>query len=131
MKLATYRRLSKLLKAGKLKNLERELAPFLVENDPDARFLNVHFSTTLSGEETDARLVSELHKLSAELHPPSLRELAWRYRHGDDVPKDYAKFKDLLATAAILGNETAKRDLAVVLEIDLDYSGLAMRFPEH
>ena len=131
MKLATYRRLSKLFNDGKFKKLERELAPFLAENDPDARFLNVHFSTTLSGEETDARLVSELHKLSAELHPPSLSELAWRYRHGDDVPKDYAKFKDLLATAAILGNEAAKRDLAVVLEIDLDYSGLAMRFPEH
>jgi TPR repeat protein len=131
MKRTTYRRLTRLFAAGKFKKLELELAPFLAESDPDARFLNVHFSTTLSGAEMDARMVSELHKLSAELHPPSLRELAWRYRHGDDVPRDYAKFKDMLATAAILGNEAAKRDLAVVLEIDLGYSRLAMRFPEN
>jgi len=128
---ATYRRLSRLFDAGKLEKLERELAPFLADNDPDARFLNVHFSTgPMSGEELDQRALHELMALSTELHGPSLREMAWRYRHGDNVEADYSKFKDLLAAAALLGNKEAKQDLAVILEIDLGYTGLVEKFPK-
>ena len=38
MKPTTYRLLAKLLMTGKLKMLEEQLAPFLVERDLDARF---------------------------------------------------------------------------------------------
>jgi TPR repeat protein len=131
MKPTTYRRLDKLLKLGNMKKLDKELEPFLAENDPDARFLSLHFSVAeVSGEQFDARKIEGLHSLAAELHPPALLELAWLYKHGDDgVPIDCAKFKDLLATAALLGNERAKQDLAIYLEFDLGYSGLTERFP--
>ncbi|NGM47299.1 hypothetical protein G5B31_17315 [Rhodobacter sp. SGA-6-6] len=110
-----------------------ELLPFLAENDPDARFLNAHFSTDPeeTGAELDRRTARELQALAADLHPRSLHALAWRYRHGDDVPADHAKFKDLLAAAALLGNKPARQDLAHILERDLGLSGLGKRFPRN
>lgn len=131
MKSKTYRRLAKLLATGKLNKLEKELAPFLAERDLDARFLNLHFSSSsISDEAFDARMVDELHQLSAELHHGAMVELAWLYKLGDGVSADYAKFKDLLAAAALLGNERARQNLAIFLESDLGYSGLAARFPQ-
>ncbi|MBI1493680.1 hypothetical protein [Halocynthiibacter styelae] len=119
-------RLQNLMNKGELHVLAEELKPFLAEGDLDARYLNCLFSIDPdeSGDDLDSRKITELKMLALKWHRPSLLDLAWAYRYGDDVERDSGKFLQLMTAAAFLGDEQAKRHVAEFIELETDNAGL-------
>ena len=112
---------------GELKTLAKKLEPFLREGDLDARYLACSFSIDPdeTGEALDLRRIQELEALASMWHRASLVDLAWAYRHGDDVERDEQKFQNLMTAAALLGDQGASRILAEYLEFEIGETGLS------
>lgn len=112
---------------GDLAILAKELEPFLKEGDLDARYIASCFSIDPdeTGDAFDLRRIQELEALSLKWHRASLIDLAWAYRHGDDVERDERKFQNLMTAAALLGDQGATRALAEFLEFELGQTGLS------
>jgi TPR repeat protein len=115
-----------LFEKGDLTTLAKGLEPFLKDGDLDARYLACGFSIdpNETGEAFDLRRLQELKALASEWHRASLVDLAWAYRHGDDVERDEQKFQNLMTAAALLGDQGAIRVLAELLEFELGENGL-------
>ena len=116
-----------LLDKGDLTTLANELEPFLIEGDLDARYLSCGFSIdpNETGEAFDFRRIQELKALASKWHRASLIDLAWAYRHGDDVERDIQRFQNLMTAAALLGDQGAVRTLAEFLEFEIGETGLS------
>lgn len=112
---------------GELSKLAKGLEPFLREGDLDARYLACSFSIdpNETGEALDLRRIQELKVLASMWHRASLVDLAWAYRHGDDVERNEQKFQNLMTAAALLGDQSAVRVLAEYLEFELAETGLS------
>jgi len=115
-----------LFEKGDLTELATRLEPFLKKGDLDARYLACGFSIdpNETGEAFDLRRIQELKALASRWHRASLVDLAWAYRHGDDVERDEQKFQNLMTAAALLGDQKAIRILAEILEFELGETGL-------
>ena len=112
---------------GELTTLAKELEPFLREGDLDARYLACGFSIdpNETNEAFDLRRIQKLRALASKWHRVSLVDLAWAYRHGDDVERDEQKFQNLMTAAALLGDQGASRILAEYLEFEIGETGLS------
>jgi hypothetical protein len=119
-------RLQALFNSGDLDQLSTDLKPFLQMGDLDARYLACSFSVDLeeTGSDFDIRRISELKALADMWHRPSLIDLAWAYRHGDDIDPDIQKFQLFLTAAALLGDQGAAKHLAEFIEAETRQSGL-------
>jgi hypothetical protein len=119
-------RLQLLFDDGDLDKLSTDLKPFLQMGDLDARYLACSFSIDPdeTGSEFDIRRISELKALASMWHRPSLIDLAWAYRHGDDIAPDIQKFQLFLTAAALLGDQGAAIHLAEFIEAETRQSGL-------
>ncbi|MDP5220934.1 hypothetical protein Q5Y75_27490 [Ruegeria sp. 2205SS24-7] len=116
----------RLFDIGDLATLANELEPLLMKGDLDARYLASSFSIdpNESVEAFDLRRIQELEALASKWHRASLIDLAWAYRHGDDVERDMQKFQNLMTAAALLGDQGAVRTLAEFLEFEIGETGL-------
>ncbi|MBL1437789.1 MAG: hypothetical protein COB08_016490 [Rhodobacteraceae bacterium] len=131
MKKRELKRCVQLLESGEMNALENELRPLLEEGDLDARYLTTFFSDgSETGEAFDARVVAELSALTELRYPNAIYTLAWRYYHGDDVEMDRLKFKHYLEAATLLGHLGARRDLAIQVEVELNWKGFADPFED-
>mgnify|MGYP000076205322 CR=1 FL=1 len=118
-------KIQKLWEAGKFKKVQKELSQPLKDGDLEARYLRAHFSLgEISEEEQSANLIAELKDLSRLGYLDAVRELAWCFRHGDDVQKDEEIFALLIGFAASEGHEKSKEDLdnQVEMLVDSDFS---------
>lgn len=116
-----------LYEKGDLATLAKELKPYFENGDLDARYLASGFSVdpNETGEALDLRRIQELKALASKWHIPSMIDLAWAYRHGDDVERDIQKFQNLISAAALLGDKGAGRTLAEFLEFEIGVPGLS------
>ena len=119
-------KLQGLLDNGELKLLAKELEPHLAQGDLDARYLACRFSVdpNETGEAFDLRKIRELSALASKWHRASLIDLAWAYRHGDDIERDEQKFQNLMTAAALLGDQGAIRVVAEFLKFEIGETGL-------
>lgn len=117
---------NKLFEDGALEQLEIELARFIEQGDLDARYLAASFSVdqSESNAKFDERRINELHALSIHWHIPSLIDLAYAYKNGDDVEANKNKYMALMQAAALLGDSHAKQVVADEIELELNLSGL-------